>query len=154
MQLHLLPLATGLEVGLFFGIAGMAVGVIFGLFGMYFAHRRRVLWHETARVALEKGLPIPGPAPENGGWSALVGGSSPEQQHLQRIRGSIVGGLINLAVGFGMFIAFQHMPGVPPHIAYFGAIPGFIGVALLLGALLEHLFFRGPDNRGTPPSGL
>ena len=41
--------------GFVFGLAGMGIGLVFGVLGMYFAHRRRVMWHETARIALEKG---------------------------------------------------------------------------------------------------
>ena len=56
MNSFFFALISGTEYGLIFGLAGMAVGLLFGLIGMYFSHRRRALWHETARLALDNGL--------------------------------------------------------------------------------------------------
>lgn len=147
--MHLLPLAfidNGMELGVVMGLSGMGLGLVFGGLAMYFQHRRRTLWHETARIALEKGQPIPEPSPDRDEWEAGMPGTpdAAERSRQNRVRGMVLGGLINIAVGFGMFIGFRHMPGLPAQAAYFGAIPAFVGAALLLGAVLEFTLFRQP----------
>ena len=68
----LLPsLAAINDIGLIFGLAGMGIGLVSGLLGMYFGHRRRVLWHETARIAPEKGQPIPPLSPDEAAGNRL-----------------------------------------------------------------------------------
>ena len=130
-----------------FGLVGMGIGLVFGVLAMYFAHRRRVLWHETARIALEKGQPLPPPSPDvdpDGSMRALamqVAGrelaSSQVQGH--RYRGLMLGGFINLAIGGGLFLALSQ---VSLQAAYFAAIPGFIGIAFLGMAVVEFVLGR------------
>ena len=139
MNINLLPLAvSGVDLGLYMGLAGMATGVLFGGLGMYFHHKRQALWHETARIALEKGQPVPS-GPE---WDSPGGPSqaiTEEKIRANRIRGYLLGGVINVAVGAGLYLALMQ---VSPNTAYFAAIPGFIGVALLIVALLDLLLTR------------
>lgn len=126
------------EFALYFGLGGMLFGVIFGGLGMYFNHRKQAMWHETARIALEKGQPIPEPLSAAGGnccWSNS--GSDNKDAASNRRRGLLIGGLINIAMGIGLFIALINMA---KQSAYFAAIPFFIGVALFLAALLDPLF--------------
>jgi hypothetical protein len=147
--MHSLPLAfisNGMELAVIMALSGMGLGLVFGALGMYFQHRRRALWHETARIALEKGQPIPEPSPDSSGWnpSTTSGPAASEHARQNRVRGMLVGGLINIAVGVGMFVAFRQMPGLPAQAAYFGAVPAFIGVALMLGAIVDSVLFRQP----------
>ncbi len=122
----LLALA-GHEIGLIFGLGGMAIGLIFGIAAMYFHHQRRVLWHETARIALEKGQPLPP------GLSA-----SNSSDHSQSSPGNdIRGGLISIAVGAGLYLFFEGF-GMGP-LRFVGAIPAFVGLAMLLFGILAAL---------------
>jgi hypothetical protein len=150
MHFSLLPLAvSGTDLALTMALSGLVAGVIFGGLGMYFQHRRQAMWHETARLALEKGQPVPPspdlPADESSPWAstglpaAEARAEMIEQIRAQRIRGYMTGGLVNVAVGAGLFIALWQ---VSPATAYFAAIPGFIGIALVLVALFEVMTGR------------
>ena len=81
-----------METGLYLGLAGLAAGIIFGGLGMYFHHRRQALWHETARIALEKGQPLP-PLPND----------EPAQSHEDK-KNDFRGGLVLIAVGAGLYL--------------------------------------------------
>ncbi|MEO6996354.1 MAG: DUF6249 domain-containing protein [Lacunisphaera sp.] len=142
MILHLLPLAvSGADVGLYMGLGGMVTGTIFGGLGMYFHHKRQALWHETARLALEKGQPVP-PSPD---WdeSSTTLATSHVQIRANRIRGLLISGLINVALGAGLYLGLSQISGA---LANFAAIPGFIGVALLLAAFLDLLLTRNSQS--------
>jgi hypothetical protein len=129
MNITSLPLAvSGIELGLYMGLAGLASGIIFGGLGMYFHHRRQALWHETARIALEKGQPLP---PLQDGPT-----DKPDDHKNNDFRG----GLVLVAVGAGLYLFLNAFLGHA--FGLVGAIPGFIGVALLLYGLLNVLFGR------------
>ena len=144
MQSFLAPLAS-INIALVFGLTGMGIGLVFGLVAMYLGHRRRVLWHETARLALEKGQPLPPPIPDvaadnplhNLAMQAAERELAASQSPGRRCRGFIMGGLINLAVAAGLYLALSQ---VSPPAANFAAIPGFIGIAFLGMAVVEYLF--------------
>lgn len=104
---------------------------------MYFNHRRNELWHETARVALEKGQPLP-PAP---GAVPLNVAAAPVSNQ-PRWRGYLIAGLINFGVGAGLYFSLSQVSGPAFNVGYFGAIPAFIGLALVLGAIIEALASR------------
>jgi uncharacterized protein DUF6249 len=124
--MNILPLAlTGIEIGLTFGLAGMAFAAFFGFLGMFFHHRRAEQWHQTARLALEKGQPVPTPPPSDEDDESTP--RSPRQLAADDLRS----GLVLIAVGIGMFIFLSHFL-VNSGLAAVGAIPGFIGLALLL----------------------
>lgn len=124
-----LPLAvSGMELGLYLGLAGLIAAIIFGGLGMYFHHRRQALWHETARIALEKGQPLPPLQDEE-----------TSQSH-ERKDNDFRSGLVLIAVGAGLFFFLNAFLGRA--FGLVGAIPGFIGVALLLYALLNAVFKR------------
>ncbi|HYP16444.1 MAG TPA: DUF6249 domain-containing protein [Opitutus sp.] len=103
-------------------------------FGMYFQHRRRELWHATARIALEKGQPIPEPSPDAPypAWQTPAGAKLDPRQ---RARGYFIGALINIGIGVGMAIAFYWFY---PIVSYLSAIPICVGLALLVGGWIEH----------------
>jgi hypothetical protein len=104
---------------------------------MYFNHRKRAMWHETARLALEKGQPIPEQSPDSGGnWFGSANQTENKDIAANRRRGLLISGLVNVAVGAGLFIALVNMA---KQAAYFAAIPFFIGVALLIAAALDGL---------------
>jgi hypothetical protein len=131
MSMTLLPLAvSGLDLGLYMGLAGLATGVLFGGLGMYFHHRRQAMWHETARIALEKGQPLPPLQDE------------PAYKRDDQKKNDFRGGLVLIAVGAGIYLFLNSFLGGAYGLV--GAIPGFIGVALLLYGLLNVLF-KGKD---------
>lgn len=88
------------------------------LIGRYFRFRREKMWHETTRLALEKGQPLPA------NWS---------EAHSRCGRGGaswdIRRGLVLIAVGAALAIALH------PHERLWAAVPGFIGIAFLLFGL-------------------
>jgi hypothetical protein len=88
-------------------------------------HRRHELWHDTARVALEKGQPLP-PMPAD---------VAPPPPQPAKPANDIRSGLILIAVGAGLYLFLGSLVG--QSMGYVGAIPGFIGIALLLFGLLN-----------------
>ena len=106
-------------------IGGLIIGLVLPIAAIYFYHRRQQLWHETARIALEKGQPLP-MLPENVSTVKSPGND-------------IRSGLILIAVGAGLIVFFYYS-----WLRYLGAIPGCIGVALLLYGVLKALFGGKP----------
>lgn len=114
-------------------IGGFLVAIIAMVAGIWFAQRRQQMWHETARVALEKGQPLP-PALDDEGKTV-----EPAKRNRH---GDIRSGLIMIAVGGGLYLFFDGLGG--SKFAFVGAIPGFIGVALLLFGLFNAIFGPKP----------
>jgi hypothetical protein len=97
----------------------------------FFRNRDREMWHQTARLAIEKGqpvppMPMPEPPPRPGPYSG------PRDIRL---------GLILIAVGAGLSLFLGEQKA--PRLGYLGAIPGFIGAALLFHGLV-HTLTRKP----------
>jgi predicted permease len=146
MSLLHLPLPTPLLAEIS-GAQWIAIAAILGgilltsvivIFALKFVQRRQELWHETARVALEKGQPLP-PLPHDMQHEK----SSAESSDIRT-------GLILIAVGAGLYFFFISMFG--GWMKYMGAIPGFIGVALLLYGLLNALFGRKQPSPADRPT--
>ena len=116
---HVLPL---LIVGIIF-TAGVAIVFI----ALYFYNQRRRQWHETVRIALEKGQPIP--------TALMQGAGTRVEERVGTPRNDIRAGLILIAVGCGLYFGFTtgELRGVPLIAAY---VPGFIGVALLVNGII------------------
>lgn len=120
-------------------IGGVFMGpiVIFIIFQSI--QRRHQLWHETARVALEKGQPLP-PMPADVAPPPIT-----ENKPANDIRT----GLILIATGAGLFLFLNMLVG--RGLGFVGAIPGFIGVALLLFGILNAVMTtrrnRTPSDR-------
>jgi hypothetical protein len=150
--LHSLSLALAdFSVGHLYGLIGLVGGLLVALtlpaIAMYYHHRRQQLWHETARIALEKGQPMP-PQPRDddeaehtpppgvayGDWIAAK--RATERRHDTK------GGLVLIAVGAGLYL----MMGSGSVGRFIGAIPGLIGVALLL-----YSFLNKPSAGSRPP---
>ena len=130
-SLENLPWVAIIAVG-----ASMLMTIIAVVGGLIIAYHRQKQWHETARLALEKGQPLP---------TQLDEASRPQP----RIKGpgrDLRAGLILVATGGGLFVFLDALVG--RGLAYLGAIPGFIGLALLLYAILS-LFIK---NQETPPT--
>lgn len=125
------------SITLIIPIAGMILAGVIIVTTMYFGHRRQELWHQTARLALDKGQPLP-PLPEGN----MGRGDATAASNQPRWRGYLIGGLINLAIGAGLFVSLSHIAGTPFNVGYLGCIPGFIGIALLLGAAIEGFASR------------
>jgi hypothetical protein len=120
------------------------VGGVIAVAAIAMKNQERARWHETARLALSKGLPIPNmPDPE-------TPRAAPPNRHRQRM-GMITAGLINIAVGIGLYVGLSAIPGA--WVARdFAFIPGLCGVALLLGAAIDLLLARTfPDPGDNSP---
>jgi len=129
--------------GMLIPITLFFVGLIITIASLYFKNQNRRLWHETARIALEKGQPIP-IAP-----SAMdeVVAKKPD---LSSGRSDVKAGLILIAIAVGFYFGFNELRAeghyVPSFLFY---IPGFIGVALLLNALITFLTTPKNPDRST-----
>jgi hypothetical protein len=108
-------------------LGGLTFTILLIIFGLKFVQRRQELWHETARVALEKGQPLP-PLPAD-----MRHDQHPEQNNDFRT------GLIMVATGAGLYLFFASFL---PALRFVAAIPGFIGVAMLLYATMRALLGR------------
>jgi len=101
--------------------------------------RQEKLWHDTARLALEKGQPLPaGMTPDNLSASCRRGGRNRPWNDLR-------GGLVLIAVGTGVYLA------IPGPARLWGYVPMFIGVALLAAGLIGMLV-RGRSSGDKGPS--
>jgi len=136
--LLLLPLAALSELIPF---GGMLVGIVaiftpfafvVAIVAMRFSNARRKaeLQHQTIRLALEKGQPLP---PELLNMPAAV-----EQKPKCNDRKA---GLILIAVGVGLYFFFSAggwESRIPGNLRWVALIPGLIGVALLLNWFFER----------------
>lgn len=122
----LVPIAV---IGITFGFTALTVGIL-----AYRRYRSDTLRHETIRLALEKGQPLPP------GLLDPVAVRDPGARDLRR-------GLVLLAIGLGLglFLYFAPAPGTHPHTWSIGFIPGLMGLAYLLAYA-----FAGRPARGTP----
>ncbi len=137
-----LPLAeiSGAQMLSIVAVAAQAVVASFlVVYGIKYFQRRQELWHETARLALEKGQPLPEPPRQK----------PPEKRSDQG--NDFRAGLILIATGGGLYYFFISLFG--GWMRFVGAIPGFIGVALVLYASLNALFSRKdkPADDDLPP---
>jgi hypothetical protein len=124
-------------------LAALIVGGVIAVVAMVLSHQRRKLWHETARLALEKGQPLPSPEPEHHADTP----SAKDERREHDLRG----GLVLIGVGLGLYLFFLHLS--PPGIyglAFLATIPGFIGIALILHWLITALL-RSKKSDSTPP---
>ena len=135
------PLAAdmGLIYGLIFPLAGMAFALIVVITGAISKAHKQRLHHETIRLALEKGQPIPaGTFQEDrsmGGANEL--GRIPTKRDRRA-------GLILLGIAFGLLVFLWAKEG--HGVQWVALIPGGIGAALLLNAMLDDSS-RPPQNR-------
>lgn len=124
----------------------ISVFVIMGVVAVVaiaFRSQERERWHETARMALEKGLPVPA-MPTNATAYA------PPSRHRQRMA-LITPGLINVAIGVGLYAGLSAIQEAREG-RLFALVPGLIGVALILSAVIDMaLSPRIPDAGDNTP---
>jgi len=123
-------LTAVLVVGTIFGFTAIIVVV-----SMYVRHRARQMRHETIRLALEKGQPLP---PE-----VL---SSPRSDLARGVR------LIALGIGLALFLYIMAPSGVGLH-GHHGSVwaVGLILIAIGVGHLLSHWLTRERPPPGPGP---
>jgi hypothetical protein len=100
----------------------------------YFRWKRAQQWHETARLALEKGQPLPQSPLDNAAGCAL--GHNRDLDAWRDIRC----GLTWIAVGVALHYA------LPPGNNSWAAIPFFVGIAKLLFGLFSFLRSDKPSD--------
>ena len=127
-------------------VGAFSIPVLIVGLGLYFRHRRQKLLHETIRLMIEKGQPIPpellnGPAipPEmmNNPWNVFPA----------RVRNDLRRGLI--WVGVGLALLLGHVSG--PGLGNVGLIPLFIGLAYLITWAVERKS-KGNEGNNDKPS--
>lgn len=134
--------SIGPLIGLAIPVVALMVGGAIAICALYFRHRQQELWHETARVALEKGQPIPPmPAPDHDETEASL---EPKSRAGQDLRA----GLILIAIGAGLWFFLGAMGGF---LRYVGLIPGFIGIALTLFGAISLVLGRPQGPRPPRP---
>jgi hypothetical protein len=119
---------------------------------MHYTNRnqREKLWHETARVALEKGQPVPPrPLTDEDIRNQPPPGVNPEQwwreRRARKREKDLTGGFVLLGLGIAMVVAGHTRFGHGDMV-----FPGCILVGLG-GAMLAGRFFSGDDPSGRPP---
>lgn len=134
-------------------VVAIVGGITAGIVRMVLKARIVELAQRERIAAIERGIDPSQLAP----LSAALDGDdrsaiflSPRQAVLARARGLMVGGIITLSVGVGLGV----MLGVlahdsDPNVWAVGAIPAFIGLALLLSSVLVR---RGADEAGDRPA--
>ena len=129
-----LPAILGLgptEFVVIITILAIPVALVIVVAGLYFRHQQEKLWHETARIALEKGQPMP---PMRDEKEARPG----SRDAAQDFRAGLV--LVGVGVGLYFFLGFG-----------FAALVGSIGVALLVYSACVALFAK-KNSPQDPPS--
>jgi hypothetical protein len=130
------------ELAFLIAIAGMILGGTVAIAAMYFHHQRQRMRHEIARVALEKGLPVP----EFAEHTTFHHSTRKDDFGRRDLRD----GLILIGVGAGIYMFFTSVGAAEAR--FLGAIPGFIGVAMLVNALFSALWPRkDPRPTDRPP---
>jgi hypothetical protein len=131
----------GAELAVIVAIMGIIFGGIMGIVAMFFQHQRKKLAHDVARLALEKGQPVP---PQFAGEEHR----RPDRPGTDLNQHDLRGGLVLIGVGAGVYL---FLDAVADHrVALLGAVPGFIGIALLVNWLLVRLLTRKRDNPPPP----
>lgn len=120
------------------------VAIIFGctiaLAGMYFQHQKKRLLHDTARLALEKGQPLPTDLLNQLSSEEVVEKPAAPRKPSDDIRT----GLILIAVGVGIYLFFEALS--VEKMRFAGAIPGLIGVALLIFGAVSAALARNKSD--------
>lgn len=131
--------------GMLIPITVMFIVMLIAVAGMYFKNQSHRMWHETARAALEKGQPIPvAPTAQE-----LASVKKPE---LPSGRGDVKAGLILIAIAVGMYFGFNEPRDEWHHVpSFLYYVPGFIGLALLLNALITFLTTRKNSEETKSP---
>jgi len=142
-----------IPIFLFLMIAVVIIGSIIG--PLYFKNQREKMWNETARLAIEKGQPIPEmPISEmETRKPASKSAFTPENEaaYLRaQVRREVKIGLICLAAGIALSVHISMNQGWA--IGSVGALPGLIGLAFLLNAwITARSAAKIPLSDASPP---
>ncbi len=133
-------------------ILSLSLPIIVVSSSLYFRHKREELWHETARIALEKGQPVPARPPSDDELRHQPPpGVDLDEWHRRREDRrrwkDIRAGLILLATGIALYVGLGSRG--PAAIAGYVLIG--VGCALLLSGLLQAVFSRQHERSGTQP---
>jgi hypothetical protein len=138
-------------VTFFIPIAGIILAGVITVTAMYFKHQRERQWHETARLALEKGQPIPVPPPAGAYGSGVILQRDPHGRPAPQDDISphdVRGGLVLVGTGIGLWLM---LAAIDERLRFIGAIPGCIGLALLLYAAGRAVFSRKTNDSDRRP---
>jgi len=142
--MNILPIAFELNslssvLPLMIPIVSVIGGCVIAIVAIYLHFRKQQLWHETARIAIERGQPVPAMPSEDNTVAPATGTPSEWEavKRRQTVNGLLIGGLVNLGVGLGLFLMLSRIAS-NAGLGYIGAIPGFIGVSLLVSAFFMH----------------
>ncbi len=124
---------TGLVVGVVFWLVVAAIVIV----PVYLRYQDRARMHETLRVALEKGQPLPAELIAALQNQIPVSRLSTPERDLRNAVVLIAVGLGLVGLGYGMWYGLMSVTEVGAYItggciAGAGAIPGLIGVAYLV----------------------
>jgi len=124
--LAIFDISPGELIPIVLPVAGIILTGVIVVCSMYFQNRRREMWHLTARLALEKGQPLP-VLPDDEPRESSRSWDNPMND--------LRSGLVCLGVGVGLYLFLGNF--INPGLGYVGAIPGFVGVALLVTGLVR-----------------
>lgn len=121
-------------------IGALGFTLLFISVSLYFQNKERQRRHETARIAMEKGQPVPS-------FAEVGVFADPRLARQRSWIGLLIAGLINVALGIGLYFMLSSIPGAYV-VRSCSAIPGLIGVALLVSALIVALVSRTKSDTG------
>jgi hypothetical protein len=109
----------------------------------YLKHKERQRMHDTLRIAIEKGQPLPPELVKNLQSAEMAIPVRGPGSDLRRAVVLIAVGLGLAGLGYGFWYGLMAVNEIPAYIvggivAGSGAIPGFIGVAYLILFLTKH----------------
>lgn len=133
---------NGMELAVLIAICGLIFGGLMGIAGMFFEHQRKKLAHDVARLALEKGQPVP---PDFAGEEHR----RPHRPGSELNHHDLRGGLVLIGVGAGVYLFLDAV--ADQKVALLATVPGFIGIALVVNWILVRLLTRKQTDNNPPP---
>ncbi len=119
------------------GIVAIVMGIGIGMLAIWVEYKRKRLIHEERMEALRQGITPPD-------W--LVDIEEKRKTPLQRALGLFIAGLILLAIGVWLYVAMWWM-GLGS-LAFWGAGPAFVGLALGGAGLLIYMIYKRRNGHG------
>ncbi len=119
-------------VGTVFGFTALIIAIV-----AYGRFRNQKLRHETIRLAIEKGQPLP---------AEVLDPARRRDPHTADLRRGLV--LVALGLGAGLFFYFSTPPGAPEHTWAVGFVPGLMGIAYVASHFLARPKARDPQTAG------
>ncbi len=123
-------------VAIFIPIIAVLGGVLIAVTAVVVGGRRKELEHRERIIAMEKGLPIPGPIAE------------PERP---KYSGRRTNGLVMTGIGLALTIALSAEDGFSDG-GVWGLIPLFIGIGLLVAGSLDKREWESQQRKNGSPT--